>query len=200
MKKTIKERILEVAEKQTVFRTVDIPDVSAPRSTLQRMVARGELYQVGRGLYSLPDSEFEENHTLAEATIRYPGGVICLISALFFHKIGTQLPYETWVMRNDKRQLKQNEFPVHFVYSSGESFHAGIEIHEIEGTKVQIYSAAKTVADCFKYRNKIGLDVALEALREGWKAKKFTMDELWKAAKICRVQKVMQSYMEMVVQ
>jgi predicted transcriptional regulator of viral defense system len=197
---TIRDRIIEIAEKQSVFRANDIPETKNVRPTILRMVSKGDLIRVGRGLYSLPDVDYGENHTLAEATKRYPGSIICLISALFFHKIGTQLPYETWVMRNDKRVPAENEFPIRFVYCTDESFNFGIEEYQIEGTNVRIYSAAKTIADCFKYRNKIGLDVALEALREGWKDKKFTMDELWSAAKICRVQNVMQSYMEIVVQ
>jgi predicted transcriptional regulator of viral defense system len=101
--KTIGERVLEVARKQSVFRAGDVQDAADPRSTLRRMAAQGEIVRVGRGLYALPDAEVNKYHSLAEATKRYPGGVICLTSALFFHGIGTQMPYETWMMRPDRK-------------------------------------------------------------------------------------------------
>lgn len=198
--KTIKKQILEVAQNKSVFRARDIPEAVDPRSTLCRMVYQGEIVRVGRGLYALPDAEVSENHSLAEATKRYPGGIICLISALFFHGIGTQMPYETWMMRRDRRVAPIKDVPVRFVYCTGAVFAHGIERFRIEGTDVRIYTPAKTVADCFKYRNKIGLDVAIEALREGWSAKCFTMDELWAAAKVCRVHNIIQPYVEMLVQ
>ncbi len=103
-------------------------------------------------------------------------------------------------MRQDRNVAPVKGLPVRFVYSTGDAFSFGIEKHTIEGTEVRIYTAAKTVADCFKYRNKIGLDVAIEALQEGWRAKLFTMDELWAAVKVCRVQKIIQPYVEMLVQ
>lgn len=197
--KTTKDKILDVAGKQSVFRAGDIPDVRKPQTELCRMVADGELIRVGRGLYSLPDAEVGENHSLVEAVKLYPGGVICLISALYFHRIGTQLPYETWIMRQNRNVAPVKGSPVRFVYCTGDAFSFGVEKHMIEGTEVSIYSPAKTVADCFKYRNKIGLDIALEALQEGWKAKLFTMNELYAAVKVCRVQKIIQPYMEMLV-
>lgn len=183
-----------------MFRARDVRQATDPRSTLRRMAMEGEIVQVGRGLYALPDAEVGEHHSLAKATKRYPGGVICLTSALFFHGIGTQMPYETWMMRSDRKATPNKEFPVRFVYSTGSAFSHGIETHRIEGVDVRVYSPAKTVADCFKYRNKIGLDVATEALREGWRDKRFTMDELWEAARVCRVQSIVQPYVEMLVQ
>lgn len=197
---TLAERILRTARSQSVFRANDVRGAIDPRSTLRRMVARGEIVLVGRGLYALPDAEVGANHSLAEAAKRYPGGVICLTSALIFHGIGTQMPYETWMMRRDRKVAPTQGPPVRFVYCTGTVFSYGVETHTIEGMKVNIYAPAKTVADCFKYRNKTGLDVAIEALREGWRAKRFTMDELWKAAQVCRVQSVVQPYMEMIVQ
>jgi predicted transcriptional regulator of viral defense system len=198
--KTIRERVLEVARKQSVFRAGDVKDATDPRSTLRRMTATGELVRVGRGLYALADAEISGNHSFVEATKRYPGGVICLTSALFFHGIGTQLPYEIWMMRPDRKMTLNKDFPIRFVYCTGPAFSHGIERHRIEGMEVSIYTPPKTVADCFKYRNKIGLDVAIEALKEGWRAKRFTMDELWEAAKVCRAQSIIQPYVEMLVQ
>jgi predicted transcriptional regulator of viral defense system len=198
--KTVKEQILDIARKQSIFRAGDIPNVEKPQTELCRMVVQGELIRVARGLYSLPNAEIGENHSLAESVKQYHGGVICLISALYFHRIGTQLPYETWLMRQDRNVAPVKGFPVRFVYSTGDAFSFGMEKHTIEGTEVSIYTPAKTVADCFKYRNKIGLDVAIEALQEGWRAKLFTMDEFWAAVKVCRMQKIIQPYVEMLVQ
>ncbi len=198
--KTVTAKILETARNQSVFRAEDVQNVRDPRSTLRRMVARGELIQVGRGLYSVPDAGASVNHKLAEVAKCHPGGVICLISALVYHGIGTQLPRETWVMRRDRKIAPAKDSSVRFVYCTGSAFFHGIEQHAIDGVAVPVYAPAKTVADCFKYRNKIGLDVAIEALREGWRGRRFTMDELWTAARACRVQGVIQPYLEMLAQ
>lgn len=198
--KSIAEKVLETARSHPVFRAGDVRGAIDPRSTLRRMVARGELVQAGRGLYAFPDAELSANHALVEAVKRYPGGVICLISSLVFHGIGTQMPYETWMMRRDRKAAPTQGPSVRFVYCTGSVFSYGIETHTIEGVKIEIYAPDKTVADCFKYRNKIGLDVAIEALREGWRAERFTMDELWTAARACRVQGVIQPYLEMLAQ
>jgi predicted transcriptional regulator of viral defense system len=198
--KTIRERVLEVARKQSVFRAGDVHDATDPRSTLRRMAAQGEIIRVGRGLYALSDAEIGGNHSFVEATKRYPGGVICLTSALFFHGIGTQMPYEIWMMRTDRKMTPNKDFPIRFVYGTGAAFSHGVETHLIEGMEVSIFTPPKTIADCFKYRNKIGLDVAIEALKEGWRVKRFTMDELWEAAKTCRVQNIIQPYVEMLAQ
>ena len=202
----ISEKILITARRLAVFRARDVSGVLDPRTNLRRMAARGQLVRVGRGLYALPETDAGAQHSLAEAAQRYPGGVICLISALAFHGIGTQMPYATWIMRRDRKMAPAQKVaptqgpPVRFVYSSEPIFSFGVQAHVIEGVEVKVYAPAKTVADCFKYRNKIGLDVALEALREGWRTKCFTMDELWASARACRVQTVMQPYLEMLVQ
>jgi len=197
---SIREQILIVAETRSVFNAADIDNKGSIRTELGRMVASGELIRVERGLYALADSEVSQHHSLVAASKLYPGGVICLISALYFHGIGTQMPYETWIMRADKNQPSHKAAAVRFMYCSGAAFDFAVEKHMLEGSEVSIYSPAKTVADCFKYRNKIGLDVALEALKEGWSDKRFSLDELWSAAKVCRVQNVMQPYVEMLVQ
>lgn len=196
---TISDKILKTGRRQSVFRAGDVGGAQDARSTLRRMVRAGQLIQAGRGLYRLPSVEVSANHSLAEAALRYPGGIICLISALVFHGIGTQVPREIWMMRRDRKAPPKGA-SVRFLYCTGPGFEHGIEDHVIEGVKVRIYAPARTVADCFKYRNKVGLDIALEALQEGWRAKRFTMDELWAAAKVCRVQIVMQPYVEMLVQ
>lgn len=147
---TIREKVLEVARKQSVFRAGDVQDAADPRSTLRRMAAQGEIVRVSRGLYTLADAEISGNHSFVEATKRYPGGVICLTSSLYFHGIGTQMPYEIWMMRPDRKVTPNKDFPIRFVYCTGATFS-----HGIEGMEVCIYAPSKTVADCFKYRNKI---------------------------------------------
>jgi predicted transcriptional regulator of viral defense system len=196
---TIAQKIIKTAKNHAVFRASDIEGVPDPRTSLRRMVAKGQLIRVGRGLYTLPDAEVSVHHSMVEAVKRYPGGVICLISALIFHGIGTQMPYATWMMRRDRKPVPVQGPPMRFVYCTGSVFSHGVETHIIKGVEVHVYTPAKTIADCFKYRNKIGLEVALEALQEGWRTKRFTMDELWKSACACRVQSIMQPYLEMLV-
>ncbi len=126
-----------------------------------------------------------------------PGGVICLLSALQFHDIGTHMPSQVW-MALDRRAWRPrlSHPPLRVVRFTGAALTAGVERHKIEGRTVQVYGVAKTLADCFKYRNKIGIDVAMEALREAWRHKRFSMDDLDRFAAVCRVQRVMQPYLE----
>jgi predicted transcriptional regulator of viral defense system len=168
--------------------------------TLYALRDRSRLIQVGRGLYELAEKELTEHHSLAIACKRVPKGIICLLSALRFHDLTTQAPFEIW-MAIDRltRKPKEQHLPLRIFRFSGLALEAGVEDHKIEGIKVRVYNPAKTVADCFKYRNKIGLDVAMEALREGWRERRFTMDELWRYGKICRVANVMLPYLEALV-
>jgi predicted transcriptional regulator of viral defense system len=129
-----------------------------------------------------------------------PEGVVCLLSALSFHGVGTQLPHEVWLaIQRRARQPSLRYPPLRVVKFSGKAFAEGIEVHRVEGQSVRVYSVAKTLADLFKYRNKIGLDVALEALREAWRERRFTMDEMDRFARICRVERVMKPYLEALV-
>lgn len=164
---------------------------------LRRLVGDGLLEKVARGVYAPVGIEPTANHTLAQAATRVPNGVVCLLSALRFHNLGTQNPFEVW-MAIDRRAWKPalTVPKLRIVRFSGAALKSGAERHTIEGVSVAVYSAAKTVADCFKYRNKIGLDIALEALREGLAERRFTRDELWSHAKICRVATVMKPYLE----
>jgi predicted transcriptional regulator of viral defense system len=164
------------------------------------MVERGLLTRIDKGIYALPDADFGESQTLAEAAVRVPQGVVCLLTAIRFHEIGMQDPFEIWMAIDNKAHRPRISYPpLRIVRFSGEAFAAGVEAHVIEGVTVRIYSAAKTVADCFKYRNKVGLDVALEALRECLRQRKSTVDEIWRYAKICRVNNVMRPYLEAMV-
>lgn len=137
---------------------------------------------------------------MVEVSKLAPKAVVTLLSALNFHKMTAQNPYEIWLAidRKDWRPVISYP-PVRYVTMSGDALHEGVEKHNIDGVLVQVYCPAKTVVDCFKYRNKVGLDVALEALRDGWSAQKFTMDELLKYAKICRMKMVMQPYLESLI-
>ena len=143
------------------------------------------------------DSAATEHHSLAEAAKRVPSGIICLLSALRYHQLTTQAPHEVWMAISRKARRPQVDHPpLRIVRFSGAALEYGVQKKKVEGVPLRVYSPAKTVADCFKYRNKIGLEVALEALRDCYRQRKATMDDLWEAAKVCRVARVMQPYLE----
>lgn len=163
------------------------------------MVRKGDLVRVGRGLYTHPNAGMSALRSLAEAAKVAPNAVICLLTALRFHDLTTQSPSEVWLaVENKAWRPRVDSVPARLVYMSGEAFTAGVETHQIDGVAVQVYSAAKTVADCFKFRNKIGIDVAIEALRDYLRRYRGGADELWKYAKVCRVARVMRPYLEAV--
>ena len=164
---------------------------------LNKLHSEGLLDRPSRGLYTLAGSEPTENRTLVEACKLVPNATVCLLSALRFYDLTTQSPFEVWIAIGEKdRRPKISYPPLRVVRFSGEARTFGVDSHTVEGVPVRVYSPAKTVADCFKYRNKIGNDVAIEALRDCLRERKATMDELWKAAKVCRMSKVMRPYME----
>ena len=150
-----------------------------------------------RGLYTLANADVTEHQTLIEAARRVPHGVVCLLSALRFHELTTQAPFEVWLaIENSARRPQTESIPIRIVYMSGAALELGVEEHVIEGVAVRIYGAAKTVADCFKFRNKVGVDVAIEALRDYRRRPDFHVDALWHFAKVCRVSNVMRPYLE----
>jgi predicted transcriptional regulator of viral defense system len=192
------DAILRLGRRAGILRPRDLEREGVPRVYLQRMVRRGLLVKHGRGLYGLPDAEVTEHHSLAQVGKRIPHGVICLLSALRYYGLTTQTPFEVWIALDRGARSPGSDSPqLHIVRFSGAAMNTGIEVKAIEGVSVRIYNVAKTVADCFKYRNKIGIDVAIEALRETWREKRCTMDELWRFAKVCRVANVMRPYLEM---
>jgi len=194
------DEILELVRKAGVLRPRDLDSSNIPRTYLSRLCEAGKLQRIGRGLYVLPDSSVTEHHSLAEACKRVPKGVVSLLSALRFHNFTTQSPFEVWLAIGEKAWRPRMEYPpLRIVRFSQATLNAGVEKHQIEGVTVHVYSPAKTVADCFKYRNKIGLDVAIEALRECWRSRRCNMDDLWHYADICRVQNVMRPYLESLV-
>jgi predicted transcriptional regulator of viral defense system len=182
-----------------LVRTRDLEAQGVSRVALRRMVDRGELQQIARGLYAPSAFEPTENHGLAAASALVAGGVVCLLSALQFHHLGTQAPFEVWLAIGRKAHKPTIvDPPMRIVRFSDEALSNGAESHLIEGVAVRITSKARTVADCFKYRNKIGLDVALEALRE-YRRSRGSIDDLVLAAQSVRVANVMRPYLEAIV-
>jgi predicted transcriptional regulator of viral defense system len=197
---SIQKQVLEMAKQSGVIRVRDVIARGIHPEYLRRLCKKGFLVRIGRGMYMATDFDVSSEHSMVESCKRVPQGIICLLSALRFHEIGTQNPHEVWMALPLKaRRPKDSYPPLHIVRFSGPAFTEGVEKHRIEGVIVQVYNPAKTVADCFKYRNKIGLDVVLEALKDCLQRNKATIDELWNYAKICRVTKVMKPYMEALV-
>ena len=196
---TYEQTVLELARVRKLLRARDLAQRKIPSVVLSRLVAAGKLERVTRGVYGIPGLAISEHRSLAEVALRAPQGVICLLSALRVHGIGTQAPFEVWLAIEHRSPVPRLDQPkIRPVRMSGAAFTDGVDHLSIDGVSVPLFTAAKTVADCFKYRNKIGLDVALESLRDGWAQRKFTMDELWHFATIDRVANVMRPYLESV--
>ena len=194
---TSHQNILDLAAERGLIRPRDLTERGLPTVALTRLVRQGRLQRVGRGLYALPDRPVSEHNALAEVAHKYPQAIVCLLSALRFHDLTTQSPFEVWLAIPNKARAPNMDYPpLRIVRFSGAALTRGVEDHVIDGVPVRVTSVARTVADCFKFRNKIGLDVALEALQEAWRAKRASMDELWRYATLCRVANVMRPYME----
>jgi predicted transcriptional regulator of viral defense system len=186
-------------QKNPIQRMRDLESLGLSRPRVRSLVDQGILEKASRGLYIVRSAGVTENRTLAEVGKRVPHGVICLLSALRFHDLTTQSPHEVWIaLERSAWSPKLEHLNLRIVRFSGNAFEEGHQEHIIEGVPVQITSPAKTIADCFKYRNKIGLDVALEALREVRRKRLCTMGELMRFARICRVANVMKPYLESV--
>lgn len=197
---TSSQRILALAKRQPLVRSRDVEARGIARESLLRLYRQGLLVRQARGVYALPESPVTEHHSLAIAAKRTPGGVICLLSALRFHGLTTQDPHEVWMAIDFKAHKPSAASPaLRVVRFSGPALIEGIEHHTLEGVRVPVYSAAKTVADCFKYRNKLGVDVAIEALRDALRSRKTTVDQIHRFAKVCRVANVIRPYLESAV-
>lgn len=180
-----------------VVRPRDLEHARIPRTYLNRLAERGQLQKIERGLYTAESLPVSERISFLEVSRRVPKGVICLLSALNFHEIGAQVPHEVWIAIDVKAWAPRITSPtVRVVRSSGKALHFGIQEKNVSGGKIRVFCPAKTVADCFKFRNKIGMDVALEALRDCYRQKKATMNQRCEAADICRVANVMRPYLE----
>jgi predicted transcriptional regulator of viral defense system len=191
------EQVLDILRQQSVLRPRDLRPYGISPMYLSALCDEGRITRLARGLYRLPDADITEHHTLAQACKRVPQGVVCLLSALLFHSLTTESPFKVWMAIEMKSRLPRITYPaLRFFRFSGAALNAGIETHLIEGVPVRVYSPAKTVVDCFKYRNKIGLDVAIAALRDCRRQHMCTNDDLWQYAKLCRVSNVMWPYLE----
>jgi predicted transcriptional regulator of viral defense system len=196
---TMESAVLALAERRPLLRARDLTAQALPTVVLSRLVAAGKLERVARGVYSLPGRALSEHRSLAEVALRAPRGVVCLLSALRVHGIGTQAPFEVWLAIPPHTPTPRLDQPtLCVVRMSGPALSEGVEPIDIDGVAVPVFNSNKTVADCFKYRNKIGLDMALEALRDGWAQRKLTMDALWHYAAVNRVANVMRPYLESV--
>ena len=193
------DRLLQLAQQKGLLRPGDLAELGIPRVYLTRLAAGGKLVKAGRGLYRLAEAPLSENEGLTIVAARAPQAVFCLLTALQFHGLTTQLPRQVWIALPQGSHAPRIEYPpIKLIQYTGDAFTQGIETHRIDQVDIRVYSIAKTVADCFKHRNKIGLDVALEALKDARSQRKASADDLWRYAKICRVANVMRPYLEAV--
>jgi predicted transcriptional regulator of viral defense system len=189
--------LMKLARKLGLLRPRDLQAAGIPRVYLTQLVEQGELLQTGRGLYICADAALTENHSLAEAAKLVPKGVICLLSALRFHDLTTENPAEVWVaIPRGARPPRSSAPALRVARFSAPMMTTGIEQHVIQGVSVPIYSVAKTIADCFRFRYRIGVNIAVEALRDAWRSKRTTSEELWRCAEVCRVLNVMRPYFD----
>lgn len=183
-----------------IFRLTEARALGLHPEQVRRLTSKGELTRLGRGLYAPASFAPSEHHTLAEVAKRVPRGIVCLLTALRFHAIGAQHPREVWLAVDRRAGVPRLDVaPVRVVRVSGTALAAGIDEHEIEGVTVRVTSPARTVVDCFRFRNKIGVDVAVEALRDYRRLRKGTVDELWRQANQLRMTRVMRPYWDAIV-
>ena len=196
---THSQRVLDLASQKGLLRASDLDAIDAPRVVLTRLIAAGLLDRVGRGLYRLPGHPISEHEGLMVVATKAPQAVFCLLTALQFHGLTTQLPRQVWIaMPRGSHSPRIDYPPIRMVQMAGRAHLSGVEEHLCNEVKVRIYSPAKTVVDCFKHRNKIGQDAAREALKDASRTRKASADDLWRYAQDCRVATVMRPYMEAV--
>lgn len=199
MRERTDNQILRLIERLGLARPKDLEDEGVSRARLMDLVRQGLVVRRGRGVYTVADHDLTSNHSIAIVAKRVPAGVICLLTALRFHELTTQSPPDVWVALPRETRSPNLDYPkLRVARFSGRALTEGVEIHRIEGVEVRVYSAAKTVADCFKYRNKIGVDVAVEALRDFDRKFRGGATELAHFARVCRVTRVMQPYLDAV--
>jgi predicted transcriptional regulator of viral defense system len=180
-----------------VLRPSQLKEYGVQRAVLARLTAAGQLEKVARGLYRLPDAPVSERESLVTIAVKVPQAVFCLLSALQIHELTTQLPRQVWIaMPQGSHTPKIDYPPLKMVQFVGEAFTEGVEVIQADQVPIRVYCVAKTVADCFKHRNKIGIDVAIEALKDALAQKKASASDLWRFAKVCRVANVMRPYLE----
>ena len=191
------DAIMQLLKDKKIIRSKDVEAFGIPREYLLRMFRKGLVTRTGRGVYCLPGEDFKGYDSIVDAMMVAPGGVVCMISALSFHGITTQVSEKVWIaVKKGSWYPKSDYVNIKYFTFSEKNYKFGIESHKINNVEIRVYSIAKTVADCFKFRNKIGLDVAIEALKEAIRSKKAEVNEIFEAAKVCRVSKVIQPYLE----
>ena len=191
------QRVLELARQRGLLRASHLQELGIARVLLSRLTASGQLERVGRGVYRLADSQGAAYESLATIAVKVPQAVFCLLTALQIHELTTQLPRQVWIAMPQGSHVPKMAYPpVKMVQFSGEAYAQGIEVARADQVELRVYGVAKTIADCFKHRNKVGLDVAIEALKEALAANKSNADDLWRFAKISRVANVMRPYLE----
>jgi len=194
---TQRGRALQLLESKGILRLKDFLAEEINQETLARLVRYGQVVRPSRGLYQLSNVPVDASHALAEAAALVPKGVICLISALQFHQLTLQMPSSVWMAIERSAWKPTISYPsIRFVRFSGLALTEGVERHLIQSRQVPITDPARTIVDCFRYRNKIGIDVAMEGLREGIRQRKCTPDQLWNYAKKARVWTIMRPYVE----
>ena len=191
------QRVLDLVGQKGILRSSDLESIGTPRVVLTRMTGAGLLEKTGRGIYRLPGHRGSEHESLITVAAKVPQAVFCLLTALQFHELTTQLPRQVWIAMPRGSHVPKIDYPpIKMVQVAGDAYSEGIELVERDQVKFKVYSVAKTIADCFKHRNKIGLDVALEALKDARAQRKVSSDDLWHYAKVCRVANVMRPYLE----
>lgn len=193
------DHVLELARSRGVLRARDLGEAGIPRAVLSRLVADGRLHRLGRGLYMLPDAEVSAQHTLAEVARRVPSGVVNLLSALAFHGLSDEQPHKVWLAIPRSARPPHLGYPtLELTWSTDELLALGVDSHDVEGVPVRITGPTRTVVDCFRYRRKVGIDVAMTALRDALRLRSCTRDELWGMAGACRAQARIRPYLESV--
>lgn len=194
------DRIVDLARSKGLIGIKDLREAGISHELLYYLHGRGVLERVSRGLYKLPDTSLGEHLTLAVVAKRIPDAVICLFSALSFHGITTQLPHQVWIARPFGQRPRHLDYPpIRAILIRPDLHKKNVEEHKMDGVPIRVYTPSRTVVDCFKFRSTVGLDVAIEALREAWRSRVVTMDELREIAMEHRMNKVMRPYMEAIV-
>ena len=194
------QRVLELVRQRGIVRGTELDRLGVHRMYLKRLVDRGLLVQRSRGIYEAAEPRISEHDSVIEVAVRVPRATLCLLTALRLHQLTTQNPFEVWIMIDRKARKPSMTYPpIRVVRASGFALSRGVKAMRIDGVEINVTTVAKTVADCFKYRSTVGVDVAIEALRDAWRQKKVTVEAIIAAAKIDRVATVMRPYLESLV-
>lgn len=191
------QKLLRLAAVQGVLRAKDVESIGLTRVHLQRLTRAGKLERVSRGTYRLPENEGSAPPSLVHLSARVPNGVVCLLSALYLHGLTTQVPHEWWVAVPTRSRLpSSSDLPLRFVRMTSAMHEAGVEEKEVAGVRVRVHSLEKAVVDCFRWRHRLGQDVALEAIREYARISRPRVRVLMHYAEVCRVARAMRPYLD----